>query len=180
MLTRCWERSAVMVGGLEKIMTKEEQRQNALKLIWNLAPAKARERSSREECRRALRLSKTHLGNTAAIVASLRLWKASEDWTRDGGKYIPGLHRWLRVRKWEDIPVSTHVAEARRNAAVRPRVTEEDICNWKANASVKNPNAKSREYFQKKLDAMNKPDFAAAEMGIAQGRAVENSERIEP
>lgn len=37
-----------------------------------------------------------------AIMAGLESWKASDDWKREGGKYIPYAVRFLMKRRWED------------------------------------------------------------------------------
>lgn len=38
------------------------------------------------------------------VLASLESWKESEDWTKEGGKYIPGAHRFLENGKWDEPP----------------------------------------------------------------------------
>ncbi len=82
--------------------------EGALKRIWDAAPPKARERSSRRECREALRLSKTTVGETDTIIDAVELWKQTEDWK---GGFVPALHRWLRNRKWEDVPAHKETIE---------------------------------------------------------------------
>ena len=40
------------------------------------------------------------------IMTGLQRWKASEEWTRDDGRFIPHPATWLNGRRWEDeIPV---------------------------------------------------------------------------
>lgn len=41
-----------------------------------------------------------------AILASLELFRKSEDWTRDGGQFIPYPASWLNARRWEDKPIT--------------------------------------------------------------------------
>lgn len=38
----------------------------------------------------------------AKIMEGLRRWKASDQWTRDGGRFIPNPATWLNNRQWED------------------------------------------------------------------------------
>ena len=46
------------------------------------------------------------------IFASLEKWIESDEWTRDGGRYIPYPATWLNGRRWEDeIPVSKPVVK---------------------------------------------------------------------
>jgi hypothetical protein len=46
--------------------------------------------------------------NPAALAAEIErvheAWCASEDWRKQGGRYAPELHRWLRERRWLDGP----------------------------------------------------------------------------
>ena len=43
---------------------------------------------------------------THAILASVCAHKRTEQWTRDGGQYIPYPATWLNQRRWEDEPES--------------------------------------------------------------------------
>ena len=36
------------------------------------------------------------------IMEGLKKWKESDDWSRDGGRYIPHPASWLNGRRWED------------------------------------------------------------------------------
>jgi hypothetical protein len=36
-----------------------------------------------------------------AVMMGLERWKKSDDWNRDGGRYIPMPATWLRQRRWE-------------------------------------------------------------------------------
>lgn len=36
------------------------------------------------------------------IMTGLSRWKASDEWSRDGGRYIPHPATWLNGRRWED------------------------------------------------------------------------------
>jgi hypothetical protein len=38
----------------------------------------------------------------AAIMTSLKRWKTSYEWLRDGGRFIPYPATWLNGRRWED------------------------------------------------------------------------------
>lgn len=37
------------------------------------------------------------------VLASLRRWKASEQWTKDGGRFIPHPTTWLNREGWNDV-----------------------------------------------------------------------------
>lgn len=38
------------------------------------------------------------------IIKAITVLKASPDWTKDGGQYIPYPSTWLRAWGWEDVP----------------------------------------------------------------------------
>jgi DNA replication protein DnaC len=53
------------------------------------------------------------------ILAALKAAKASEEWTKDGGKFIPYPATWLNGRRWEDeIPSSAGVPGLARTLAM--------------------------------------------------------------
>jgi hypothetical protein len=42
--------------------------------------------------------------NVHEVFAGLERWKRSDQWVRDGGRYIPPLDKWLRAKLWLDRP----------------------------------------------------------------------------
>jgi hypothetical protein len=71
--------------------------------FWDACPPKARERSSRKEV--AAVWKKLNLEpETDTVLAGLEACKQSEQWTKEGGKYIPGAHRFLDKEKFRDPP----------------------------------------------------------------------------
>jgi hypothetical protein len=42
--------------------------------------------------------------NVHEVFAGLERWKRSDQWVRDGGRYIPSLDKWLRGKLWRDRP----------------------------------------------------------------------------
>ncbi len=42
--------------------------------------------------------------NVHEVFAGLERWKRSDQWVRDGGRYIPSLDKWLRGKLWLDRP----------------------------------------------------------------------------
>jgi|LakMenEpi03Aug12_release.lakeMendotaPanAssembly.Ray.scaffolds.fasta_scaffold289075_2 hypothetical protein len=76
-----------------------------VKTIWDNTPPKGRERSSKKQLEDALKktLAKDRPGQ-AEIMIALEAWKASELWSKEGGQYVAGIHRWVNDRKWESPP----------------------------------------------------------------------------
>ncbi len=50
------------------------------------------------------------------IMEGLKRWKRSDQWTRDGGRYVPYPATWLRARQWED---EVHAGGAGRTVAAQ-------------------------------------------------------------
>jgi len=41
------------------------------------------------------------------LLTSLEAWKATEDWRKQDGEFVPAVDRWIRDRKWADPPEPT-------------------------------------------------------------------------
>lgn len=41
------------------------------------------------------------------LVDAVKLWRRTEQWTAEGGRYVPLLHKWLREQRWLEPPVIT-------------------------------------------------------------------------
>ena len=57
--------------------------------------------------------------NRAAIMESLTVWKASRQWTKEGGAFIPSPLVWLRQARWE--------AEMASDAPMRPNYERDPL-----------------------------------------------------
>lgn len=104
-----------LTKGLEALT---EQRQELLKIkdasglgdlakeIWkNTQPSKSRSRSSMVKLEKALKaVQKGKLPERAVILRGLDAWNRSEDWTKDGGQFALAIDRWVRERRWENLP----------------------------------------------------------------------------
>jgi Helix-turn-helix domain len=74
-------------------------------IIWKNTPPKGRERSSREDLRKAwVKIPPTVRPSHQEVIRALDAWKRSDAWTTDSGKWVPGIHRWVNARKWQDLP----------------------------------------------------------------------------
>ena len=83
--------------------SKKAARSSLVESLWMAAPAKSRNRSSKAEVDSILAKTKS-LPNADDLLASLAKWSRCEEWTKDGGQYAPGLHIWIKKRKWESDP----------------------------------------------------------------------------
>lgn len=46
------------------------------------------------------------------IIAAVKQQAKSDEWTKDGGQFVPYPSTWLRRRRWEDEPATPTVAES--------------------------------------------------------------------
>lgn len=44
----------------------------------------------------------------SAIIKGIEGWSRSEDWVKDGGRFIPGPAKFLREERWKSFPSSRH------------------------------------------------------------------------
>lgn len=71
--------------------------------FWAEYPKK----KSKGEAKKAWSQLKPSREIISAIMAKLPVLKASHDWTKDGGQYVPNPATWLRAEGWEDVPTET-------------------------------------------------------------------------
>lgn len=71
--------------------------------FWAEYPKK----KSKGEAKKAWAQLKPSREIISAIMAKLPVLKASHDWTKDGGQYVPNPATWLRAEGWEDVPTET-------------------------------------------------------------------------
>lgn len=79
--------------------------ENGLDLLWKAALPTARTRSSKHQCRTEFhRIPKHERPTVQVMLDALRIWNRSEEWRKDGNAFVPGLHRWIKNRQWENLP----------------------------------------------------------------------------
>jgi len=95
--------------GKENIPTNsanaEELDKDLLRAVWDSAPERARRRSSRKQVADEWKkIKKSDRPDKETIVNAIEAWNRCDDWTKDGGSFVPGLHLWLKNHKWLDLP----------------------------------------------------------------------------
>lgn len=76
--------------------------------LWQAYPERGRRRSSRKKMLDAWRrIPAKERVPVSDLLTSLEAWKATEDWRKQDGEFVPALDRWLRDRKWADPPEPT-------------------------------------------------------------------------
>lgn len=71
--------------------------------LWLAAPAKSKARSSKKQLADAWAAAKPK-PDRDEVMRVLAVWSESEEWTKDGGQFATGIHRWVKNRQWENVP----------------------------------------------------------------------------
>lgn len=83
----------------------DELDKDLLLSLWNTAPEKARRRSSRKQVADAWKkIPKKDRPEKDVAINAMKAWNECEDWTKDDGNFVQGLHLWLKNEKWLDPP----------------------------------------------------------------------------
>ena len=83
---------------VSEVNTDQSASDNAFVVFWNLYPYKVGKKAAWKAWQKVKYTPE--LG--AKIMASLEAWKASPQWTKDDGRYIPHAATWLNGERWED------------------------------------------------------------------------------
>lgn len=93
---------------IDRKLTGEPPKETGLDMLWKAAPPMSRTRSSKFKCRQAWnRIPECERPRFAEIMNALRAWSRCWDWKKDGGMFVPGLHKWISERRWESLPEDT-------------------------------------------------------------------------
>jgi hypothetical protein len=108
---------------IEAQLAGQSAPENGLEILWKTALPIARTRSSKQQCRVEWnRIPKHERPTLQTALDALRIWNRCEEWKKDGNAYVPGLHRWIKSRQWENLPEGSD-----RDVAARYRVTPKPI-----------------------------------------------------
>jgi hypothetical protein len=85
-------------GGNGKTKPKAEKSFEEFEMSWKTYPKKTNKQKALAEWKK-LNPSPELIEK---IMAALEAQKRSHEWTKEGGKYIPHAHNWIKDRRWED------------------------------------------------------------------------------
>lgn len=88
--------------------------------FWSAYPKKV----GKQDALRAFARLKVSEDQLAAMLAAIEQQRASPQWAKDGGQYIPNPATWLRQGRWEDEPLSPPQSDAARLLAMAERYAE--------------------------------------------------------
>jgi hypothetical protein len=87
--------------------------------VWSAYPKVGRERSNKADTEEAFRkIPAKDRPTPDDITAAVAKWKLSLSWTDDGGAFVPGVHRWVKARQWENIPDPAVTTKPSRHAGL--------------------------------------------------------------
>ena len=98
------ERSAQAITGGSP--TGDRKYEKAFDEFWTVYPRK----TAKQAAARAYAALRPSEALRAQLVAAVRLQAATQDWQKDGGRFVPHAATWLRGRRWEDLPVGASTA----------------------------------------------------------------------
>lgn len=101
---------------------------SGLDLLWKIALPTARNRSSKQQCRVEWnRIPKAERPPVQTLLDALKIWNRCTEWKKDGHSFVPGLHRWIKHRCWEDLPeVEAAPSRYRATPKILPKTTPEE------------------------------------------------------
>ena len=117
------------VSGLRIKLAQAEAKQtgqpvpvSGLDALWKIALPIARNRSSKHLCRKAWNLiPRGDRPTIETMLPALKVWNRSIEWKKDGNQFVPALDRWIKERRWEDLPEDA-AAPSRYPTAPKPRI----------------------------------------------------------
>jgi hypothetical protein len=104
-----------IVGGLRSRLAKIDAQLTGqpapltgLDMLWKAALPISRTRSSKLLCRKAwLSIPIQDRPPIHEAVSALHAWNRCPEWKKDDHQYAIALDRWIRERRWEDLPESS-------------------------------------------------------------------------
>jgi hypothetical protein len=94
--------------------TKPLAQSNAFERFWSIYPRKV----GKKKAKQAFAKINPQNGMLETMLEAIKVQATSDQWTKDGGQYIPHASTWLNGARWQDEGVSLEsVAEAKRRQA---------------------------------------------------------------
>ena len=84
--------------------------------LWRIFPATSRNRSSKKKVADSIKKIRIRPSDDI-IIESARQWASSHGWTKDSGQFAPGIHIWVKDRKWESEPETSLFTPAKTTSA---------------------------------------------------------------
>ena len=80
----------------------DEQTSEGFEQFWAAYPKK----QAKQDAVKAFRSAKLKPEQLQSVLQDIQRRRASAEWTKDGGQFVPLPATYLRGKRWEDTPVS--------------------------------------------------------------------------
>ena len=110
------------IAKIDAKLTGEPTPETGLDMIWKAALPMGRQRSSKVQCRQAWnRIPAGERPKVGEVLAALKAWNRCDAWRRDGNQFVPGLHKWIAARQWDNIPEDVRPDPGARYRVAAPK-----------------------------------------------------------
>ena len=90
--------------------TGNPEEEEVLSELWKIAHPISKSRSSKLKAQTAWRnIPAGERPNQDLLLSSYKKWRGSADWTKDDGRWVKALHKWIEERKWECDPQPANI-----------------------------------------------------------------------
>jgi hypothetical protein len=95
----------IKIAQIEAVLDNQPVPVSGLDALWKVALPISRNRSSKHSCRQAWNMiPKGERPTIETMIAALKIWNRCQEWKKDGNQFVPALDRWIKERRWEDLP----------------------------------------------------------------------------
>lgn len=95
----------IKLAQAEALLNNQPVPVSGLDALWKIALPIARNRSSKHLCRKTWNMiPKGERPTIETMISALKTWNRCLEWKKDGNQFVPALDRWIKERRWEDLP----------------------------------------------------------------------------
>lgn len=95
----------IQLAKIHAVLAHQPVPVSGLEILWKAALPIARTRSSQQQCRVEWnKIPKAERPAVAELLTALKVWNRCTEWKKDGHTFVPGLHKWIGRRQWQDLP----------------------------------------------------------------------------
>ena len=118
----------IQLAKIHAVLTHSPVPVSGLEMLWKAALPIARTRSSQQQCRVEWnKIPKAERPTVAELLNALKVWNRCTEWKKDGHTFVPGLHKFIARRQWQDLPeVEAAPSRYRATPQALPETTPEE------------------------------------------------------
>jgi hypothetical protein len=113
----------IQLAKIEATLSHQPVPVSGLEMLWKTALPIARTRSSQQQCRVEWnKIPKADRPTITELINALKVWNRCSEWKKDGHAFVPGLHKFIARRCWQDLP-EVEAAPSRYRSIAKPLPT---------------------------------------------------------